>query len=123
MYAPNFDAYTISPRQGGQPTLRDSMIMRAEALSDLQNLGLPLSKISPALANRTPAISPIPGVLDYTLDTLPTRTKKCCKEPPHIERMSSEWYPLLAPRDLRYKTQVFGAPSRLDGRDPIAYKR
>jgi hypothetical protein len=98
------------------------MVMRADALSNLQNLGNPLSRVSP-LASRMPTVSTIPGVLDYTLDAMPTRTKKCCKNHPHIERMSSEWYPIEAPKDLRYKLQVFGAPSRLDGRDPIAYRR
>lgn len=58
-----------------------------------------------------------------SLDVRATRTKKCCKDNPPIERFSSEVYPIDAPKDLRAKVQVFGAPSRFDGRDPIAYRR
>lgn len=95
---------------------------RADSLSYLQNLGKPLSRIQD-LASQLPGHNPIPSVLDMSLDAEPTRTKKCCKDAPPIDRIQSEWYPIEAPKDLRYLQGVFGAPSRLDGRDPIAYSR
>ena len=95
---------------------------RADALSALQNLGKPLTRVATP-ASSIPWESPIPGMLDMSLDMEPTRTKKCCKEAPPIERFSSEWYPIAAPKDLRVKVDVFGAPSRLNGRDPVAYRR
>lgn len=95
---------------------------RADALSALQNLGKPLTRV-PVPADSIPSQSPIPGMLDMSLDMEPTRTKKCCKEPQPVERFSSEWYPIVAPKDLRVHVEVFGAPSRLNGRDPVAYRR
>lgn len=97
---------------------------RADSLSALQNLGQPLSRVA-ATAAPLPASSPVPNILDYSLDALPTRTKKCCKGPFDIDRISSELYPIDAAylKDLRALKGVFGAPSRYDGRDPIAYTR
>lgn len=95
---------------------------RANALSDLQNLGRPLSRIQ-APAPPLPYESSIPGLLDMSLDAEPTRAKKCCQHVPATDRFSSEWYPIEAPKDLRFNVQVFGAPSRLDGRDPAVYRR
>ena len=98
--------------------------IRADSLSQLQNLGQPLSRVD-TLATPLPEASPVPGVLDFSLIMEPTRTKKCCKGPLPIERISSEVYPIDAEylRDLRQVRGVFGAPSRYDGRDPIAYRR
>lgn len=95
---------------------------RADALSALQNLGRPLSRTAGPAAT-LPCDSPIPGMLDQSLDAEPTRKKKCCKDPRPIERFSSEWYPIEAPKDLRFNLQVFGQPSRLNGRDPVVYRR
>lgn len=100
----------------------DPLGARADALSALQNLGRPLSRL-PAEVAPIPWESPIPGALDLSHDTRPTRTKKCCKDNPQPERFSSEWYPIEAPKDMRVKVAVFGAPSRFDGRDPVAYRR
>ena len=97
---------------------------RADSLSLLQNLGQPLSRVD-ALSTPLPEVSPVPGLVDFSLVTEPTRTKKCCKGPLPIERISSEVYPIDAEhlRDLRAVKGVFGAPSRFDGRDPVAYRR
>lgn len=97
---------------------------RADSLSALQNLGQPLSRVA-QVAGPLPDASPVPSQLDASLDMLHTRTKKCCKNPLPIDRIASELYPIDARylKDLRELKGVFGAPSRFDGRDPIAYKR
>lgn len=97
---------------------------RADSLSALQNLGQPLSRVASSAAV-LPGANPVPSTLDMSLDAHPTRTKKCCKGPLPIDRIASEWYHIDAAylKDLRTKPQVFGAPSRFDNRDPIAYKR
>lgn len=97
---------------------------RADSLSALQNLGRPLSRLDPP-ASTIPWESPLPGALDMSLDMHATRTKKCCKAPLPVDRIASEEYPIDAAylKDLRRVQGVFGAPSRFDGRDPIAYLR
>lgn len=106
----------------GQSVYNASLAARADSLSALQNLGKPLSRIAPP-PRVIPPESPIPGVLDMSLAVEPTRTKKCCKDAPPIERMSSEWYPIPAPIDARTKLAIVGAPSRMNGRDPVTYTR
>lgn len=71
-----------------------------------------------------PAFNPMPSAL-WSLDGWNTRVKKCCKDVPEIERISSEKYPLPAEqvRDLRGVQTVLGAVSRYDGRDPVLYAR
>ncbi|KAL4853171.1 hypothetical protein ACK3TF_005786 [Chlorella vulgaris] len=97
---------------------------RADSLSFLQNLGTPLSKATMTTASM-PEFSPVPSTLDFSLDGWYTRVKKCCKEAPTIDRMSSEVYPIpaAAVRDLRGQVDVLGRPSRYDGRDPVVYRR
>lgn len=106
----------------GQGIYDASLAARADSLSALQNLGKPLARVAPPVQAIPPA-SPIPGVLDMSLAVEPTRTKKCCKDGAPIERMSSEWYPIPAPIDARTKLAIVGAPSRMNGRDPITYVR
>lgn len=97
---------------------------RADSLSVLQNLGQPLARLAAASA-AVPYDNPIPSQLDPSLDAEPTRTKKCCKAPLPADRIASEVYPIPAEqlKDLRAVPGVFGVPSRLDGRDPVAYRR
>lgn len=98
--------------------------MRADTLSALQNLGQPLTRVT-TVPVALPELNPVPSQLDASLDRLSTRTKKCCKNPLPLERFSSEVYPIHADKlkDLRTLPSVFGAASRLDGRDPVAYRR
>lgn len=102
----------------------DWQAVRADSLSVLQNLGQPLSRVDKRFV-KIPWESPVPNAIDMLHDMRPTRTKKCCKNPPPVDRIASEWYPIHADalKDLRPNMQVFGAPSRLDGRDPVAYRR
>lgn len=97
---------------------------RADSLSALQNLGKPLSRVE-GPPSQIPWENPLPSALDMSLDVEWTRTKKCCKNPLPIDRISSEFYPIDAKylKDMRRTYGVFGAPSRYDGRDPIAYVR
>lgn len=97
---------------------------RADSLSALQNLGQPLTRLA-ATYDYVPYDNPIPSQLDTSLDAETTRTKKCCKGPLPIDRIASELYPIPADslKDLRPVPGVFGAPSRLDGRDPVGYRR
>lgn len=102
-----------------------ALAQRADSLSSLQNLGRPLGRVQ-LPASPFSGENPLPGMLDFSLDARNTRLRKCCKEPPHIERMSSEFYPIDASylKDLRpVREGVFGRVSRFDGRDPIAYLR
>lgn len=101
-----------------------TLAARADSLSALQNLGQPLSRLDAPMMG-LPEDSPIPGMLDMSLDAEPTRTKKCCKNPLPIDRIASELYPIDASqlKDLRALRGVFGASSRMDGRDPVAYRR
>ena len=98
--------------------------IRADSLSFLQNLGAPLSKASSA-TSRLPGYSPVPSRIDFSLAARGTRTRKCCKEAPDVDRIASEVYPIpaAAARDLRYLTDVAGVPSRLDGRAAVTYGR
>lgn len=98
--------------------------VRADSLSFLQNLGTPLSKAS-SRTSRLPLASPLPSLLDFSLTARTTRTRKCCKEAPDADRLASELYPIpaAAAHDLRFLTDVAGAPSRLDGRAPVTYGR
>jgi hypothetical protein len=101
-----------------------TLAARADSLSALQNLGVPLSRVNMP-ATQIPVPNPIPSLLDQSLQTRNTRTKKCCKAPLPIDRIASEWYPIDADhlKDLRPMDAVFGRPSRYDGRDPIGYVR
>jgi hypothetical protein len=99
---------------------------RADSLSSLQNLGVPLSKADTASAVRSyTRPNPIPSRLDFSLLARTTRTRKCCSELPNVNRMESEAYPIPASyaRDLRILGDVAGMPSRLDGRAPVTYGR
>jgi len=98
--------------------------MRADSLSLLQNLGKPVSRMTQP-PSQIPWENPLPSLLDMSLDAEPTRTKKCCKNPLPVDRMSSEEYPIDAKylKDVRRIYGVFGVPSRYDGRDPIGYLR
>ena len=99
-------------------------VTRADSLSLLQNLGKPLSKASNATVS-LPAYNPVPSRLDFALDATSTRTKKCCKDSPPVDRFASELYPIpaAAARDLRQVQDLGGAQGRMFGRDPVAYKR
>lgn len=101
-----------------------TLAARADSLSALQNLGKPVSKVA-LPPSQIPWENPMPSKLDMSLDMEPTRTKKCCKNPLPVDRISSEEYPIDAAylKDLRRVQGVFGAPSRFDGREPIAYLR
>ena len=98
--------------------------IRADSLSFLQNLGAPLTKASSS-TSRLPSLNPVPSRLDFSLAARGTRTKKCCKEAPDVDRIASEVYPIpaAAARDLRFLTDVAGVPSRLDGRAAVTYGR
>lgn len=101
-----------------------SLATRAESLSALQNLGRPVSRVTPP-PSQIPWENPLPSQLDMSLDAQPTRTKKCCKNPLPVDRISSEEYPIDAKylKDVRRIYGVVGVPSRYDGRDPIGYLR
>lgn len=101
-----------------------ALTTRADSLSALQNLRQPLSRVGPS-PPALPIVNPMPGVLDMSLDAVPTRTKKCCKAPPPMDRIASEVYPIDAAylTDTRHVDGVFGRPSRYDGREPVAYAR
>lgn len=104
----------------------EDMGARADSLSALQNLGKPLMRFDTP-ASQIPWENPMPAphVNDTSLDADWTRTKKCCKGPLPVDRISSEFYPIDAKylKDVRRIQGVFGTPSRYDGRDPIAYFR
>jgi hypothetical protein len=97
--------------------------IRADSLSALQNLGKPLSKASWISPATLPEFSPVPAYVDFSLDGMTTRTKKCCKEVPQPDRFVSEVYPLSASSvsDSRPVTDEVGMSSRLMGRDPVIY--
>lgn len=98
---------------------------RADSLSALQNLGQPLTRLD-LPSGGVPWESPIPNAVDPSTDIRATRTKKCCKGPLPIDRISSEWYPIDAMylKDLRVVPNgVFGSQARMFGRDPVAYRR
>lgn len=98
---------------------------RAEASAVLQNLGKPLSRVE-APSGPIPWESPIPNALDLSTEVRATRTKKCCKGPLPVDRIASEVYPIDAQylKDLRpVSSGVFGSQARMDGRDPVAYRR
>jgi hypothetical protein len=108
----------------------EAMATRADSLSALQNLGRPLSR-TPVAPRHLPRSSPLPGLVDMSLDPLPTRTRKCCKDVDEQSalvrgatwRFDSEKYPIPAPLDLRAVTDVFGEQSRMQGRAPVTYGR
>ena len=97
---------------------------RAESLSALQNLGRPISRVTPP-PSQIPWENPLPSQLDMSRVIEPTRTKKCCKNPLPVDRISSEEYPIDAMylKDMRRIHGVFGVPSRYHGRDPVGYLR
>lgn len=97
---------------------------RADSLSFLQGLDRSLTRVEDTVAP-LPENNPVPSQLDMSLVVRNTRVKKSCKGPLPIDRIESEAYPIDAAylRDLRDKRGVFGAASRYDGRDPIAYRR
>lgn len=116
---------TVCPRTGAPVCMCRQAVQaaRADSFSTLQNLGgQPLSKAllyTPTL----PVTSPVPGIVDYSLDPVTTRVKKCCKDVSQPDRFVSELYPLSADtvRDSRNISETFGTSSRFLGRDPVVY--
>ena len=87
-----------------------------EASNELQWLNLPkASKVPRVIDPRRVAYPFLPGRLDYSLDGAVTRTKRAAKDPPAIDRMSSEVYPERPPRVDFF----LGRNTRFDGRDPV----
>lgn len=71
-----------------------------------------------AAAAGMPRLNPLrPAVLDERYGSVLTRSKKSALQPQYSDRMTSEYYPLPAPRiDF-----ISGASSRLIGREPAVY--
>ncbi len=93
-----------------------------EASNALTNLQRPLSKVQDTLPP-LPTVSSIPGrVGQYGEVTRAHRSVSMSDAGLSFNtaRLQSEVYPIPAPLcDLRGTFQVFGEPSRYDGRDPV----
>ena len=97
-----------------------------DASNFLYNLGTPLSKVQ-APVPQMPALSRVPGRAGAYGDV--TRAHRSVGisdggEKFAMDRMAAEVYPIQGPLcDMRGTYQVFGQPSRYDGRSQYVYDR
>lgn len=97
-----------------------------DASNQLRNLGIPLSKTPEPVAS-LPEVSRVPGRVGAYGEV--TRVHRSIAlsdsgESFAMSRIESEKYPIDAPLcDLRGTYQLFGEPSRYDGRDPVIYEK
>lgn len=93
-----------------------------EASNALTNLQRPLSKVQETLPP-LPAVSSVPGRVGQYGEVTRAHRSVAISDAGmafNTARMQSEVYPIDGPIcDLRGTFQVFGEPSRYDGRDPM----
>lgn len=93
-----------------------------DASNTLTNLQRPLSKV-PETLSPLPAVSSVPGRVGQYGEVTRAHRSIAISDAGlsfNTSRMQSEAYPIEAPIcDLRGTFQVFGEPSRYDGRDPV----
>lgn len=97
-----------------------------DASNQLQNLQRPLSKVPEPVA-QLPEVSPIQGRVGAYGEITRAHRSVTLSDGGQgflMGRLDSEKYPIDAPLcDLRGTFQVFGQPSRYDGRDPVVYDK
>lgn len=97
-----------------------------DASNQLRNLGIPLSKTPEAVA-ALPEASVIPGRVGAYGEITRVHRSVALSDAGQsfaMSRIDSEKYPIEGPLcDLRGTYQLFGEPSRYDGRDPIVYEK
>jgi hypothetical protein len=105
----------------GPPTVPVALV---DASNQLQNLGRPLSKLTVEPASM-PSLSAVPGRVGQYGEITRTHRSIAMSDAGmafNAGRLESEVYPIPAPLcDQRGTFQIFGEPSRYDGRDPVIY--
>lgn len=95
-----------------------------DASNQLNNLDRPLSKMT-AQPSSMPSISSVPGRMGQYGEVTRAHRSVAFSDAGmafNTGRLESEVYPIPAPLcDLRGTFQVFGEPSRYDGRDPAIH--
>lgn len=104
----------------------ETQVALVDASNMLQNLGRPLTKVETSVP-QLPDFSKVPGKVGGYSET--TRVHRSvglsdAGERFAMGRLESEVYPIAGPLcDMRNTNQVFGQPSRYDGRQDFLFYR